>query len=103
MTDREQLCREFTELTGGHWHEGNIYLDPKTNYRSFGCKLCGSINPNPTYDHSDDVLKVMIGLGLCEEFLISLRQPPYYIAVDFIVLPDAMLKAAVTFLKERKK
>ena len=21
MTDREKLCKEFTELTGGHWHE----------------------------------------------------------------------------------
>jgi hypothetical protein len=21
MTDREQLCKEFTLLTGGHWHE----------------------------------------------------------------------------------
>jgi hypothetical protein len=58
MTDREKLCREFTELTGGHWHE-ELYPEDKfhiiqckcglSKYRNFG-------NWNPTYENPADIL-----------------------------------------------
>ena len=104
MTDREQLCKEFTELTGGHWHEW-------TEYQGNKCK-CGLFRyrgtDNPTYENPADVLRVMKGAGKLDDFLYWLRyfgQEAYDTSwiETYIIEPDALLKAAVGFLKEGKK
>jgi len=46
MTDHEKLCKKFTELTGGHWHEWK---------NSIGF----THRPNPTYTNPIDVLGIM--------------------------------------------
>ena len=47
MTDREKLCREFTELTGGHWHESVASGKDITCI----CDDCGKVHGNPTYGY----------------------------------------------------
>ena len=120
MTDREQLCKEFTELTGGHWHEfpraqqykdcfGNIC---NTN-RGRRCACGASFNsryksPNPTYGNPADVLRVMKEFLNKDDFVrfartVGIDYPiwgPVYIELWFIITPAALLKAAVVFLKE---
>lgn len=118
ITDRTQLCKEFTELTGGHWHEfpraqqykdyfGNIC---NTN-RGRRCACGVSFNsryksPNPTYENPADVLRKIIEIGLYDEFIVEHGAVSKYgkhldsILVDLIIEPDALLKAAVVFLKE---
>jgi hypothetical protein len=103
--DREQLCREFTELTGGHWHEW-------TEYQGNKCK-CGLFRyrgtDNPTYENPADVLKKIIEIGLYDEFMVQYGGLSKFgrhldcILVDLILEPDALLKAAVEFLREGKK
>lgn len=130
MTDREQLCREFTELTGGHWHE----LKHLSDYE-YVCNCGAAFNvfdprcvemtisqhnsKNPTYTNPADVLSRLY------EYLTSLQwdnfvekcglwhtnivmqDPDYttlrkpYIAMEMLI-GDSLLKAAVDFLKEGK-
>jgi hypothetical protein len=102
MTDREKLCKEFTELTGGHWHEW-------TEYQGNKCK-CGLFRyrgtDNPTYENPADVLKKIIEIGLYDEFMVQYGGLSKFgrhldcILVDLILEPDALLKAAVEFLRE---
>lgn len=101
MTDRENLCREFTELTGVHWHEW-------TEYQGNKCK-CGLFRyrgtDNPTYDNPADVLRVMMVRDDYDMFLREGLQRRYWLQIDefieeYILKPDALLKAAVAFLKE---
>jgi hypothetical protein len=106
MTDRENLCREFTELTGGHWHEDvkPEYCDGKLGGR---CKIIRDSNPD--YSNPADVLKKIIEIGLYDEFMVQYGGLSKFgrhldcILVDLILEPDALLKAAVDFLKEGKK
>jgi hypothetical protein len=105
MTDREQLCREFTELTGGHWHEqvNPEYCDGKLGGR---CKIIRDYNP--TYTNPADVLRVMVDRDDYDMFLREGLQRRYWLQIDefieeYILKPDALLKAAVAFLKEGKK
>jgi hypothetical protein len=115
MTDRENLCREFTELTGGHWHEW-------TEYQGNKCK-CGLFRyrgtDNPTYDNPADVLRVMMvrddwffmDWKKCEGFIWKIGEAiivdgkvkVFTVELPFIIEPDALLKAAVEFLREGKK
>jgi hypothetical protein len=113
--DREQLCREFTELTGGHWHEW-------TEYQGNKCK-CGLFRyrgtDNPTYENPADVLSRLYEYltslqwdnfvekcGLWHTNIVmqdpdytTLRKP--YIAMEMLI-GDSLLKAAVDFLREGK-
>lgn len=115
MTNRKLLCKEFCELTNGHWHEWEMYLDRDGNER-FKC-ACGANllrDQNPTYHNPTDVLRVMKLRGDWAMFLwviggnTSKGSTPAsykkfdYIDIDYILNPDALLKMAVEFLKERK-
>jgi hypothetical protein len=120
MTDREQLCKEFCELTGGHWHElkhlsGYEYVcncgaafnvfDP----RCVEMTISQHNSKNHTYFNPADVLKKIIEIGLYDEFMVQYGGLSKFgrhldcILVDLILEPDALLKAAVEFLKEGKK
>lgn len=117
MTDREKLCKEFTELTGGHWHEWRIHYTP--NGSKFYC-MCHSdiyleameLPDNPTYDNAAGVLMVMMKRDDWKEFLLEIGgvdrdwmfdNTGDQITILYIIEPDALLKAAVEFLKEGKK
>ena len=106
MTDREQLCKWFTELTGGHWHEWTMQ---RGGYN--GCN-CGVIftdyNENIDYTNPADVLRVMMERDDFDDFLIIGLQKNHWLELEefienYIIEPDALLKAAVTFLKEERK
>lgn len=123
MTDRNQLCREFTELTGGHWHEWekrrgsfrNIYGEwQQSKNTGYYCSVCGKRKKerhciNHTYTNPADVLKKIIEIGLYDEFMVQYGGLSKFgrhldcILVDLILEPDALLKAAVEFLKEGEK
>ena len=101
MTDREKLCKEFTELTGGHWHEW-------TEYQGNKCK-CGLFRyrgtDNPTYDNPADVLRVMMKRDDYDVFIREGLQKEKWLEIEefieiYIIEPDALLKVAVEFLKE---
>jgi hypothetical protein len=115
MTDREQLCKWFTELTGGHWHEYKIRCGGGRSYLECSCGHCAFLGEkekqNPTYTNPADVLRVMMEF-LNEDNLVKFARTvgidypiwgPIYIELKYIIEPDALLKAAVEFLKEGKK
>jgi hypothetical protein len=64
---------------------------------------------NPTYENPADVLRKIIEIGLYDEFIVEHGAVSKYgkhldsILVDLIIEPDALLKAAVVFLKEERK
>ena len=109
MTDRDKLCREFTELTGGHWHE-LVQVHP-AEYNVLTCVTCGENDvTNPTYENPADVLRVIEKFDWSELFMAKLvygfEQPNIEgkdwdgcIPVGYILEPDALLKAAVEWLK----
>jgi len=103
MTDREQLCKEFTELTGGHWHESVASGKDITCI----CDDCGKVHGNPTYENPADVLRKIIEIGLYDEFMVQYGGLSKFgrhldsILVDLILEPDALLKVAVNFLKAK--
>ena len=117
MTDREKLCREFTELTGGHWHESVASGKDITCI----CDDCGKVHGNPTYENPADVLRVMLDVLPRNKFIrfvdkygkwwtqtemtehgkVDITYP--YFSTQMIIEPDALLKAAVTFLEEREE
>ena len=106
--DREQLCREFTELTGGHWHEWRIHYTP--NGSKFYCRCHSDIYleamelpDNPTYENPADVLKAMMKRDDYDDFLRELQKNHWLEIEEFIekyiIEPGALLKAAVEWLK----
>lgn len=115
-TDHNQLCKEFTELTGGHWHEWRIHYTP--NGSKFYCRCHSDIYleamelpDNPTYDNAAGVLMVMMKRDDWKEFLLEIGgvdrdwmfdNTGDQITILYIIEPDALLKAAVEFLKEEK-
>jgi hypothetical protein len=108
MTDRENLCREFTEFTGGHWHDFGETKCGENSIQFLHCRECNGYLPNPTYSNPADVLRVMKGVGKLDDFLYWLRyfgQEAYDTSwiETYIIEPDALMKAAIDFLKEREK
>ena len=108
MTDREKLCKEFTELTGGHWHE-LVQVHP-SEYNILTCVKCGENGCiNPTYENPADVLRKIIEIGLYDEFMVQYGGLSKFgrhldsILVDLILEPDELMHVAVEFLKEGKK
>ena len=110
MTDREQLCKEFTELTGGHWHEWRIHYTP--NGSKFYCRCHSDIYleamelpDNPTYDNPADVLRVMMEREDGIEFVEIVGGYDHcdwpYVKLAFIIEPDALLRKAVEWLKAK--
>jgi hypothetical protein len=102
--DRELLCKEFTELTGGHWHDFGETKCVENSIQFLHCRECNGYLPNPTYSNPADVLKVMM-----DRLDWRLFQPKigvvyddgqFMIAFGYVMEPDALLKAAVEFLKE---
>lgn len=114
MTDHEKLCKEFCKLTGRCWHEWDGVKTP--DFHEIKC-TCGysevtfllnkHINENnPTYENPADVLRVIIkdlGFVTTSEFFSLNRESKEMIDVDMILEKDALLKAAVNWLKEGKK
>ena len=109
MKDREELCKRFAELTGGHWYE-----DQKIEYcnGTLGrrCKIMKDFNPD--YEENPaDVLKVIKAFLNEDDFVKFARTvgadypiwETIYIELKYIIEPDKMLKAAVEFLEEREK
>jgi hypothetical protein len=114
MTDREKLCKEFTELTGGHWHEDQKpeYCDGKLGGR---CKIMR--DSNPTYENPADVLRVMFKFLSVECWLLFIKKYGLwhtektqqgndftevkrpYIPIE-LLKGDTLLKTAVEFLKK---
>lgn len=117
--DRDKLCREFTELTGGHWHEfpraqqykdyfGNICNTNRVRRCACGVSFNSRYkSPNPTYENPADVLSKIIEIGLYDEFTVEHGGVSKYgkhldtILVELIIEPDALLKAAVEWLKAK--
>jgi len=117
MTNREQLCREFTELTGGHWHKVKWVNDSDALLGAYYVCECGvksnfsdsRVLTNPTYENPADVLRVMkkqseyykfrdyylLTKCICGDFKV-------WVPEELILEPDALLKAAVEWMKERK-
>jgi hypothetical protein len=120
MTDRENLCREFTELTGVHWHDFGETKCGENSIQFLHCRECNGYLPNPTYSNPADVLSRLYEYltslqwdnfvekcGLWHTNIVmqdpdytTLRKP--YIAMEMLI-GDSLLKAAVEFLKEGKK
>lgn len=104
--DREQLCKKFHELTGGHWHDFGETKCGENSIQFLHCRECNGYLPNPTYSNPADVLKKIIEIGLYDEFMVQYGGLSKFgrhldcILVDLILEPDALLKAAVEFLKE---
>ena len=124
MTDRTQLCKEFAELTGGQWHE----LVSSSKYGNPVCS-CGKVITLPEfihftinncrYENPADVLRVMMARddwyildwakpsgfvwNIGEPILCGQYAVGYNINSRYILEPDALMKAAVEFLKEGKK
>jgi hypothetical protein len=109
--DRELLCKEFTELTGGHWHEdgefkavsGKIEVEGKMYKTEYQIR-----NINPTYTNPADVLRVMALRNDYDAFTRGFLQREQWLLIEefiekYILEPDSLLKAAVGFLKEGKK
>ena len=104
MTNREEFCKKFTELTGGHWHENPKpeYYDGKLGGR---CKIMRDFNPD--YENPADVLKVIKAFLNEDDFVkfartVGADYPIWgtiYIELKYIIEPDALLKAAVEFLE----
>lgn len=92
MTDREQLCKEFTLLTNGHWYEWPKECGGSYTYIE---------GEKSTYKNPADILKVMIGrkdwLLFKTKCLINTDN-----TISMILEQDAILKEAIKFLKERK-
>jgi hypothetical protein len=105
--DREKLCKEFTELTGGHWHEYKIRCGGGRSYLECSCGHCAFLGENekqnPNYDNPADVLRVFDDIHKMSDFIFWLSNGEQYnrIHYTFIIEPDALLNAAVEFLKER--
>jgi len=106
MTDRDKLCREFTELTGGHWHE-LVQVHP-SEYNILTCLKCGENGCiNPTYTNPADVLRVMMARDDWDKFADTiscgeLMEPSYKcVGLEYIIEPDALLKVAAEWLKAK--
>ncbi len=110
MTDRNQLCKEFTELTGGHWHEVSLHRDGINHQCSCGAVIYDPrhynehlSNKNPSYENPADVLRVMMNRPDFYMFIDTVGGKQTLEFMHYIIEPDALLKAAVEFLKEEKK
>ena len=97
---REQICREFHEACGGHWHE--------VDQNIFGFEYCecfiesgGDVVDftNPQYLHPDEVLSMMRGRKDWTAFWVSIVpiEPSHFLE------PDKLLKAAHKWVMERKR
>lgn len=95
---RNQMCREFHEACGGHWHE---WTEDQGNQ----CK-CGAYNywgtRNPTYSHPEEVLKVMMGRDDKFAFLKS-TFPSVRALVLFVLEPNDLLTDAHKWCVEHKE
>jgi len=105
--DRTQLCKEFHELTGGHWHEWRWDNTVKV-YKCLECELTsGTPIQNPTYTNPADVLRVMMARDDWDKFADTiscgeLMEPSYKcVGLEYIIEPDALLKTAVEFLEAK--
>lgn len=121
MTDREQLCKEFQELTGGHWHE-ITFEDIQTLSEKAGISLIAAKAAlrddynNPTYDNPADVLKKMFKFLSVECWLLFIKkhglwhtektqQGNDFIEITRPYIPiellegDIILKISIEFLK----
>jgi hypothetical protein len=120
MTDREQLCKEFTELTGGQWHdpdaERNFYYpymcSCRKEYWDFDHLISHCISENPTYENPTNILKVIydnFGDAELQSFLCWTgyynQQDDYDLdwIKDNLFEPDTLLKKAIEFLIEMEK
>ena len=72
------------------------------------CVTCGENDvTNPTYENPADVLRKIIEIGLYDEFMVKygglskFGRHLDFILVDLILEPDALLKAAVEWLKAK--
>ena len=110
MTDRTQLCKEFTVLTGGHWHEVSLHRDGINHQCSCGAVIYGPrhynehlSNKNPSYENPADVLRVMMEREDGIEFVEIVGGYDHcdwpYVKLAFIIEPDALMKQAVEFLR----
>jgi hypothetical protein len=117
MTDREKLCREFTELTGGRWHE-RVWFKSFDDGMSFeqvcscGYHTAHDISMlkhievhNPTYTNPADVLAAIPEEHKDVFFdTIGIDDAHHcYIRIDHIIEPDKLLLAAVEWMKEKRK
>jgi hypothetical protein len=128
MNEREQLCKKFTLLTGGQWHdpdtERNFYhhymCSCGKEYGDFDHLISHCIDENPTYENPADILSELFRfLPSMEWFLFvksyglwhtnRIKQGPDLIKIVKPYIPiellkgDTLLKTAVEFLIERKK
>ena len=105
MTDREKLCKEFTDLTGGHWH-GCRWDNTVKVYKCLECELTsGTPIQNNKYTNPADVLRVMMKRDDYDVFIREGLQKEKWLEIEefieiYIIEPDALLKVAVEFLKE---
>lgn len=102
LKDREQICREFHEACGGHWHEW------KLNSYILMCK-CGEVytdfNENPSYENPIDVLRVMMNRKDWNKFACTFFTPNFYLLEYFVHLSylteiDKLLITSYNWIKK---
>jgi hypothetical protein len=121
------LAERFARLTGTHWHEWNVIVEywmEEKYYSSYeNCKLCYELredNENPTFEHPEEVLAVMMKRNdwysfwkhlLPENFIgFDVSVPSkfkdksvYMIDIDYITEKGKLLQAGHDFLLEKLK
>lgn len=121
MNDRDELCKEFTQLTGGQWQE-ITFNDIQTVSEKAGISLIEAKAAlraeynNPTYDNPADVLKKMFKFLSVECWLLFIKKHGLwhtektqqgndfteitrpYIPIELLE-GDTILKISIEFLK----
>ena len=114
MTEQERirLCKDFTLLTGGHWHDykfgtknGNSYLKCSCGHLAY---LGQFTKLNPTYINPADVLRIIIELPMYPDFIGWAEgdiayDGRCYMPIDYFLEKDKLLKTAIEYLKEKQR
>ena len=104
------LAERFARSNGIHWHRGSIY-QAEDGSRRFGCAECGSVLPNPTFSHPEEVLEVMMGRSDWFDFLPEIGsyvddkymgKVNQEIYVEYIIEKDKLLYVAVEWCDRHK-
>lgn len=119
MTDRELLCKEFCELTGGQYHElkqVGVYeyaCDCGASFNIFDPRcvdmvVAKHVSLNSTYENPADVLRIMEKRKDYKYFAALIGKysevwGTVYIDSNYILKPDALFQAAIDFLRTKER
>ena len=117
---REQKCKEFTELNGGHWHEVS-WVNPNGpmfsgHYQCLTCQAGSHFRDNvkianPTYSRPEEVLAVMMKRK--DWFVENWHEPEGFcweigsggltVDIAYITVKDKLFNAAHQWCAEHKE